>query len=285
MSRPSRSVVLKLNPQLLAQQEQAMANSISLSVASSPIPPSSPLAPPTPPPGISTDIGTGTKRRKVGGAAGGGGKRRKRPDTPSSPFITPSDPPTRPLSAMGGSPVPLDSAISSIPGTNGASTPTASLAQVLTHHAPHGKLGPKANQGSINAQLRALDRSGKPCRRWTKMPLELQSFTGWEWKVPAWFGGSREDQVGNMNNVNNQDDRKLETSSTGTSANKDSDNAALPSAPVAPPAAPPLTITIPSLNTVSGQLKDSAKGDELSKKGPRRFPAILLRQSLDEFEA
>ncbi|KAK9238324.1 INO80 complex subunit Ies4-domain-containing protein [Lipomyces kononenkoae] len=280
MSRQSRSVVLKLNPQLLAQQEQAM-NSTSLSVASSPIPPSSPLAPPTPPPGILSDIGTGAKRRKLGGTAGGG-KRRKRPDTPSSPFITPSDPPTRPLSAMGGSPAPLDSGISSMPGTNGASTPTASSAQVLSHHAPHGKLGPKANQGSINAQLRALDRSGRPCRRWTKIPLELQSFTGWEWKVSAWCGGPREAQVGNMNSEVDQDDRKLETSSTAASANKDGNKAA---APPAPPAPPPLTITIPSLSTVSGQSKDSAKGDESSKKGSRRFPAILLRQSLDEFEA
>jgi hypothetical protein len=30
------------------------------------------------------------------------------------------------------------------------------------------KLGPKANQGAINAGLRALDRSGKPCRKWNK---------------------------------------------------------------------------------------------------------------------
>ncbi|RAL64062.1 hypothetical protein DID88_003250 [Monilinia fructigena] len=30
------------------------------------------------------------------------------------------------------------------------------------------KLGPKANQGAINAGLRALDRSGKPCRKWEK---------------------------------------------------------------------------------------------------------------------
>ncbi|KAK9495293.1 INO80 complex subunit Ies4-domain-containing protein [Lipomyces doorenjongii] len=280
MSKQSRSVVLKLNPQLLAQQEQAMAASASLSIASSPLPPSSPLAPPTPPPGISSDLGTGVKR-KFGGAAGGG-KRRKRPDTPSSPFITPSDPPTRPLSALSGSPVPFDSAISSIPGTNGASTPTASSAQVLSHHAPHAKLGPKANQGSINAQLRALDRTGRACRRWTKIPLELQSFTGWEWSVATWYGGSREVQAQTMNGVNDRDDKKPDISSTSTETNKDDSKSAIPSAPPAPP---PLTITIPSLSTVSGRSKDSAKGDEPHKKVQRRFPAILLRQSLDEFEA
>ncbi|KAK9484273.1 INO80 complex subunit Ies4-domain-containing protein [Lipomyces starkeyi] len=277
MSKQSRSVVLKLNPQLLAQQEQAMA--ASLSIASSPLPPSSPLAPPTPPPGITSDLVTGVKR-KFGGAAGGG-KRRKRPDTPSSPFIAPSDPPTRPLSALSGSPVPFDSAVSSIPGTNGASTPTASSAQALSHHAPHAKLGPKANQGSINAQLRALDRTGRPCRRWTKIPLELQSFTGWEWSVATWYGGSREAQAQNMNDVNDQDDRKPDMSSASTETNKDDSKAAITSAPPAPP---PLTITIPSLSTVSGRSKDSAKGDETHKKAPRRFPAILLRQSLDEFE-
>ncbi|KAK9377181.1 INO80 complex subunit Ies4-domain-containing protein [Lipomyces chichibuensis] len=280
MSRQSRSVVLKLNPQLLAQQEQAMAASASLSIASSPLPPSSPLAPPTPPPGIASDLGTRVKR-KFGGAAGGG-KRRKRPDTPSSPFITPSDPPTRPLSVLSGSPVPFDSAVSSIPGTNGASTPTASSAQALTHHGPHAKLGPKANQGSINAQLRALDRTGRPCRRWAKIPLEMQSFTGWEWSVATWYGGSTEEvQAQNMNEVNDQDDRKLDTSSTSTETNKDDSKSTIPSAPPAPP---PLTITIPSLSTVSGRSKDSAKVDEPHKKGPRRFPAILLRQSLDEFE-
>lgn len=48
------------------------------------------------------------------------------------------------------------------------------------------KLGPKANQGAINAGLRALDRSGKPCRRWAKGGFTLKSFTGTVWKVPRW---------------------------------------------------------------------------------------------------
>ncbi|KAL7276431.1 hypothetical protein RUND412_000570 [Rhizina undulata] len=62
-----------------------------------------------------------------------------------------------------------------IPGLNG-----------MSHHATHGKLGPKANQGAINAQLRALDRSGKPCKRWTKAGFQLKSFTGVQWIVPTW---------------------------------------------------------------------------------------------------
>lgn len=50
---------------------------------------------------------------------------------------------------------------------------------------PH-KLGPKANQGAINAQLRALDRTGKPCKRWSKTGFQLKSFTGFQWTVPTW---------------------------------------------------------------------------------------------------
>lgn len=48
------------------------------------------------------------------------------------------------------------------------------------------KLGPKANQGAINAGLRALDRSGKPCRKWDRGGFKLKSFTGVVWEVPRW---------------------------------------------------------------------------------------------------
>lgn len=48
------------------------------------------------------------------------------------------------------------------------------------------KLGPKANQGAINAGLRALDRSGKPCRKWAKGGFQLKSFTGVAWEIPRW---------------------------------------------------------------------------------------------------
>ena len=48
------------------------------------------------------------------------------------------------------------------------------------------KLGPKANQGAINAGLRALDRSGKPCRKWQKGGFKVKSFTGVMWEIPRW---------------------------------------------------------------------------------------------------
>ncbi|KAK5992402.1 INO80 complex subunit 4 [Cladobotryum mycophilum] len=53
------------------------------------------------------------------------------------------------------------------------------------------KLGPKANQGAINAGLRALDRSGKPCRRWAKGGFTLKSFTGVIWEIPRWTAPPR----------------------------------------------------------------------------------------------
>lgn len=48
------------------------------------------------------------------------------------------------------------------------------------------RLGPKANQGAINAGLRALDRSGKPCRKWNKGGFQLKTFTGVQWEIPRW---------------------------------------------------------------------------------------------------
>lgn len=51
---------------------------------------------------------------------------------------------------------------------------------------PIQKLGPKANMGTINANLRALDRSGKPCRKWAKKGFQVRSFTGVVWDVPTW---------------------------------------------------------------------------------------------------
>ncbi|KAL2264726.1 hypothetical protein VTJ83DRAFT_7236 [Remersonia thermophila] len=55
---------------------------------------------------------------------------------------------------------------------------------------PH-KLGPKANQGAINAGLRALDRSGAPCRKWVKGGFTLKSFTGVVWEIPRWTAPPR----------------------------------------------------------------------------------------------
>ncbi|KAL6714091.1 hypothetical protein ACLMJK_008585 [Lecanora helva] len=66
------------------------------------------------------------------------------------------------------------------------------------------KLGPKANQGIINAGLRALDRTRTPCRKWGRKGLQLKSFTGQVWEVSSWgasggraFGSESEQDTSN----------------------------------------------------------------------------------------
>ncbi|KAK6520122.1 hypothetical protein TWF506_000408 [Arthrobotrys conoides] len=51
---------------------------------------------------------------------------------------------------------------------------------------PPSRLGPKSSGGAINAGLRALDRSGAPCRKWAKAPVTLKSFTGFKFTVKAY---------------------------------------------------------------------------------------------------
>lgn len=51
-----------------------------------------------------------------------------------------------------------------------------------------GRSNPRTAQTSINACLRALDRSGAPCRRWRRMAVSIRSFTGCAFDVPAWKG-------------------------------------------------------------------------------------------------
>ncbi len=57
------------------------------------------------------------------------------------------------------------------------------------------KLNPKANQGAINANLRALDRSGAACRKWVRMGFKVKSFTGVLWDTGAWSAGKRASTV------------------------------------------------------------------------------------------
>ncbi|TKA33324.1 hypothetical protein B0A50_00877 [Salinomyces thailandicus] len=57
---------------------------------------------------------------------------------------------------------------------------------------PAHRLGPKANTGNINANLRALDRTGKPCRRWERKGLTIKSFTGAIWGTNSWKAPTRD---------------------------------------------------------------------------------------------
>lgn len=84
------------------------------------------------------------------------------------------------------------------------------------------KLGPKANQGAINAGLRALDRSGKPCRKWSRGGFKLKSFTGVVWEIPRWTAppkpqpessgeGSTPASVDSSNKENKEDASQLKS--------------------------------------------------------------------------
>jgi len=80
------------------------------------------------------------------------------------------------------------------------------------------KLGPKANTGAINAGLRALDRSGKPCRRWGHKPLVIKSFTGAQWAMSTWDAPKRDSFSGDV-----------KSDTTGSSNTKPNGSSALPS--------------------------------------------------------
>jgi hypothetical protein len=96
------------------------------------------------------------------------------------------------------------------------------------------KLGPKANQGAINAGLRALDRSGKPCRKWARGGFQLKSFTGVSWEIPRWTAppkkseedndesgaasASADNSSGKENKVNGQEENSANNSNAGGDA-------------------------------------------------------------------
>lgn len=71
-------------------------------------------------------------------------------------------------------------------GENGRLDGRTAAAKAAGFIASAHKLGPKANQGAINEKLRALDRTGKSCRRWQKTGFKVKSFTGRTWELPTW---------------------------------------------------------------------------------------------------
>ena len=71
-------------------------------------------------------------------------------------------------------------------GENGRMDGRTAAAKALGYNAAAHKLGPKSNQGVINEKLRALDRTGKQCRRWNKTGFKIKSFTGRAWELSSW---------------------------------------------------------------------------------------------------
>ncbi|KAK9459005.1 INO80 complex subunit Ies4-domain-containing protein [Lipomyces oligophaga] len=252
----SYPVILKLNSQGASQEVSA-----DISAASSPGVTSSPpsaLAPSSPvnsqdaqsQHALPTVI---SSKRKHSSAAGLSlVSKRKRLGTPSSPLLGPSDP-----STAAGTPGGLGS-----------------------HHATHSKLGPKANQGSINAQLRALDRSGHPCRKWTRTTVELKSFTGWEWTISTWTAepGADQSKSGELPDLSIDESQKSADATIK-------------------PESGPVKITIPAfsvpndtasnstdLSEDQSKEKDGHESEIGEKRKNSRFPAILLRPSAEDKE-
>jgi len=99
------------------------------------------------------------------------------------------------------------------------------------------KLGPKANQGAINACLRALDRTGKPTRKWQRTGFKVKSFTGYAWSAGTYAAGKKA-------NEEFEGDVKSESSSSGDlKATQDSSVVASNSGPDMETPIPPAHIT------------------------------------------
>ncbi|KAK2796831.1 hypothetical protein FQN50_009392 [Emmonsiellopsis sp. PD_5] len=103
------------------------------------------------------------------------------------------------------------------------------------------KLGPKANQGAINAGLRALDRTGKPCRKWERKSFKLKSFTGVIWQVPTWSAPPKPEVVETPSDEKNGTpagdvDSKANNSMSEKSHNGEVDTTPLPTNAVSSPA-------------------------------------------------
>jgi hypothetical protein len=61
--------------------------------------------------------------------------------------------------------------------------------------------------------LRALDRSGKPCRKWQKGSFKVKSFTGVVWELPRWKAPPK-----------SRPENSTEGSSTGDSSKENKEN-------------------------------------------------------------
>lgn len=92
------------------------------------------------------------------------------------------------------------------------------------------KLGPKASMGAINAGLRALDRSGAPCRRWGKGGFRLKSFTGVVWEVNRWTAPQKSnpdatsEEASNASGENNSNKESKEEGQVKSDAKSDSNS-------------------------------------------------------------
>ena len=117
------------------------------------------------------------------------------------------------------------------------------------------KLGPKANQGAINAGLRALDRSGKPCRKWARGGFRLKTFTGVMWEIPRWTAPPKKNpdsgtedsaapSADNSSSKENKENGQGDTSAVNSNSGADAEMQSAPSVHASSPA--PMAITAAS---------------------------------------
>ncbi|KAF7953176.1 hypothetical protein EAE96_006391 [Botrytis aclada] len=131
-----------------------------------------------------------------------------------------------------------------------------------TPRAPNGnsshRLGPKANQGAINAGLRALDRSGKPCRKWEKRSFIIKTFTGIPIEIPRWrappkvtVNPSTEGSSTGDSSKENKENSQIESEKSTSAMDVDATNLVSSPPAIAPAPAPASTSTSTSAPAVA----------------------------------
>jgi hypothetical protein len=173
---PSLIAKLKIRPELLATIE-SLAGTPTTGATPNGSSPTGTSPQPSVDASESVAVAPGQKRKGVPGPKPG----TKRPRAPGAP---PAKPGRKKAKLWVPSP-PVHPGVVyiSLIYNSDSNLPPGSLSA-----ATHGtsKLGPKANTGAINDKLRALDRTGKPCKRWSKAGFTVKSFTGVQWMVPTW---------------------------------------------------------------------------------------------------
>ncbi|THW45527.1 hypothetical protein D6D17_07318 [Aureobasidium pullulans] len=227
--KPNKLVVLRIAPHLLKKFSPLSEDVSEPSPTASPAPASTPLinapAPEasetngTPVPG--TDA-TATDNNSLAPPPATNGKRKgvpgPKPGTKRTAAQAEAGPNAKPRGKPGPKKKPrlADGTIDrTAEGTKKG--PFGGVAPIATH-----KLGPKANTGAINAGLRALDRSGKPCRRWERKGLQLKSISGVAWSVGSWAAPLKD-------NSSFSGDVKSENSSSSQADNVRLASSAIPS--------------------------------------------------------
>ncbi|TGO35831.1 hypothetical protein BHYA_0145g00330 [Botrytis hyacinthi] len=140
---------------------------------------------------------------------------------------------------------------------DGTLAPNGSTPRASNGNSSH-RLGPKANQGAINAGLRALDRSGKPCRKWEKRSFIIKTFTGIPIEIPRWrappkmtINPSTEGSSTGDSSKENKENSQVESEKSTSAMDVDATNIVSSPPAIAPAPAPTSTSTPTSAAAVA----------------------------------